>query len=243
MNGLDLEISIENLARKVKKESTLLLRLGDQTIGKTEWAFDDFSFPRDRGEPNPHLWPNVAYAMRYAEIVRDTLSKMDPANAAYYGKNAETYLSKLRSLDKAIFQTVKTIPEQNRKLLTYHNSFAYFAKRYGMTVIGAVQPSDFRTPSAKEMARIIDQIKAEKIPAIFGSEVFPSNIINQIGRETKVRWVETLRDDDLPGRSEEPIHSYIGMMKIDVQTMAKALGGSPAAINSVDPSDVVQCAK
>ena len=70
---------------------------------------------------------------------------------------------------------VQTIPEENRKLLTYHDSWAYFARHYGMTVIGAVQPSDFSEPSPREVAELIDQIKARAVPAVFGSEVFPSD--------------------------------------------------------------------
>src|SRR5207248_1118520 len=72
------------------------------------------------------------------------------------------------------------IPEQNRKLLTYHDSYAYFARRYGMTVLAAVQPSDFTEPSPREVADLIDQVKREQVPAIFGSEVFPSKVLEQI---------------------------------------------------------------
>jgi ABC-type Zn uptake system ZnuABC Zn-binding protein ZnuA len=142
------------------------------------------------------------------------------------------------ALDQAVAAAVATIPPQNRKLLTYHDSFAYFAPRYGMTVIGAIEPASFSEPSPREVARVIRQLKQAKVPAIFGSEVFPSKVLNQIGREAGVKFVETLRDDDLPGTPGSPEHSYSGMMLEDVRTMVTALGGNPQALQGVDPADI-----
>jgi manganese/iron transport system substrate-binding protein len=129
----------------------------------------------------------------------------------------------------------QTIPASNRKLLTYHDSFAYFAPRYGMSVIGAIQPSDFSEPSPREVAALIDQIRAEGVPAIFGSEVFPSRVLEQIGREAGVRYYDELRDDDLPGDDRAPEHTYFGMLKFDVQLMTEALGGDASSLETFDP--------
>lgn len=238
MNGLHLEIPTEKLALKVKKPATRILKLGDNTITRAEWRFD-FSFPEEEGHPNPHLWPNIPHAMRYAELVRDALIELDPANADYYRDNAARFLAQLEKLDDAIFACVKTIPEKNRKLVTYHDSFAYFAPRYGMTVIGAIQPSDFSEPTPREVARIIDQLRREKVPAIFGSEVFPSKIVNQIGREAGARVIDTLRDDDLPGEADDPEHSFAGMMKQNLIILTSALGGDPSCMDGVDARNVV----
>jgi ABC-type Zn uptake system ZnuABC Zn-binding protein ZnuA len=131
----------------------------------------------------------------------------------------------------------QTIPEKNRKLLTYHDSFAYFAPRYGFTVVGAIQPADFAEPSAQDVAQLIDQLKAEQVPAIFGSEVYPSRVLQQIGRETGVRYVDTLRDDDMPGAPDAPEHTYYGMLREDVQSMTEALGGNPALLDPFEPSN------
>ena len=118
--------------------------------------------------------------MKFANLTRDKLMEIDPANADYYRENTDRYITKLKQLDEGIMQAVKSVPEQNRKLLTYHDSWAYFASRYGMVVIGAVQPSDFGQPTPREVANLISQIKAENVPAIFGSEVFPTEIIDQM---------------------------------------------------------------
>ena len=239
LNGLNLETPTEKLAKARAKKGSKILKLGDNTITKKDWIFD-FSFPEDKGDPNPHLWMNVAYAMKYAELVRDKLIEINPENSAYYKKNASKFLQRLNQLDKAIFTAVKTIPEKNRKLLTYHDSWAYFAKRYGMTVIGAIQPSDFAEPSPKDIAAIIDQLRSEEVPAIFGSEVYPSKVEEQIAREAKIKHITTLRDDDLPGKPGSKEHTYIGMMLENMRNMMPALGGRTDAFTPIDPSNIIE---
>lgn len=237
VNGLKLEEPTIKLATANKKADAQIVELGPLTIGPDDYVYD-FSFPKEAGSPNPHLWMNPIHALRYAEIARDTLSKRDPANADYYAKNYDAFKLRIEALDKAIKNTVDSIPEKNRRLLTYHDSFAYFAPRYGMTVIGAIQPSDSAEPSAKEVAEIIKQLKAENVPAIFGSEVFPSPVLDQIGKEAGVQFVDTLRDDDLPGKPGDATHSYIGLLVEDVKVMAKALGGKPELMDGIDTANV-----
>ena len=237
VNGLKLEEPTVRLAEKNKKPGSEIIQLGEQTLTPDQYIYD-FSFPKENGNPNPHLWMNPMNALRYAEIARDNLARRDPANADYYRKNYEAFEARIEAVDKAIKDTIATIPEANRKLLTYHDSFAYFAPRYGMTVIGAIQPSDFAEPSAQDVAALIKQVKAEKVPAIFGSEVFPSPVLDQIAKEAGAQYVDTLRDDDLPGQPGQANHSYFGIIVEDVVTMAKALGGNPAPIATFDTSNV-----
>jgi ABC-type Zn uptake system ZnuABC Zn-binding protein ZnuA len=237
LNGLHLEAPTMGLVAANKKKAAVVVQLADQTISRKEWVFD-FSFPEDKGDPNPHLWLNVAHAAKYAELVREALVQADPANKAAYDANAAAYLAELKQLDEAIMATMKTVPEKNRKLVTYHDSWAYFCPRYGCKVIGAVQPSDFAQPTPQDMVALIKQLKAEAVPAIFGSEVFPSKVLDQIGREAKVQFIDTLRDDDLPGELDDPRHTYVGMMKENVETMARVLGGDPSALKGIDPRNV-----
>lgn len=237
VNGLKLEEPTVKLAEANKKAATEIIALGEQTITPDQYAYD-FSFPKEGGSPNPHLWTNPIYALRYAEIVRDSLVKRDAANADYYTKNYDAYKVRIEALDQAIKQTIGSIPQQNRKLLTYHDSFAYFAPRYGMTIVGAIQPADFSEPSAQEIARLITQLKQEKVPAIFGSEVFPSPILDQIAKEAGTKYVDQLRDDDLPGKPGEAKHSYLGLMAEDIRIMAQSLGGKPELIADFDTSNI-----
>jgi len=229
INGLGLETSTVKLADKVKKKSTAIVSLGDTAIPRSERVFEF-------GHINPHAWPNIALAMRYAEVARDALIKLDPARRDSYIANTATYLEKLRKLDTATFECVKSIPEKNRKLVTYHDSFAYFAPRYGMKIIAAIQPSDFSEPSPREIIRIIEQLKKEKVPAIFGSEVFPSKILEQIARETGVKFIDQLSDDELPA---PPKNSFIGMMAVNMAVMTEALGGQPTCVANVDATNLL----
>lgn len=239
VNGLALEGHTIELAQANLKPGARILELGSNTITRDEWVFD-FSFPEEYGDPNPHVWMNPLHAVTYAELVRDALVEMDAPNADYYRQNTERFRTRVDALDKAIVATVATIPEENRKLLTYHDSFAYFASRYGFQVIGAIQPSDFAEPSPREVAALVDQIRENSIPAIFGSEVFPSTVLEQIGRETGVRYYDTLRDDDPPGEPGSPENTYVGMLQYDVQQMAMALGGNSAPVDGLDPSNTYQ---
>lgn len=236
VNGLNLELPTLELAEANLKEGAEIVLLGDQTITPDQWAFD-FSFPEQAGDPNPHLWTNVPYAKRYAEIVAATLSERDPANAEYYAENLDRFSAVLDRLDAAIVEAIQTIPEQNRKLLTYHDSWAYFAPHVGMTVIGAAQPSDFSEPSPREVARLIEQIKAEGVPAVFGSEVFPSDVLEQIAKEAGAAYVDQLRDDDPPGDPNAPEHTYVGMMLRNMELMVPALGGNVEALAGIEPFD------
>lgn len=236
-NGLKLEEPTLMLAEANLKPGAAIVLLGDQTITPDQYVYD-FSFPKEAGSPNPHLWPNPAFALRYAEIMRDTLVERDPANAAYYQANYDAFAERIGALEEAIRATIATIPEQNRKLLTYHDSWAYFAPVYGMDVIGAIQPADFAEPSARDVAEIIEQLRAEQVPAIFGSEVFPSPILEQIARETGVSYIDDLRDDDLPGAPGEAQHSYLGLMAANLRVMAEALGGDPSIMEQFDVTNV-----
>ena len=237
LNGLFLEEPTLEMAQANRKPGAAIISLGERTINPEQWQFD-FSFPEAGGHPNPHLWPDPMLALRYAEIVRDELAERDAANAAYYGANYEAFAARIAALDAAIRAGVATVPPGNRKLLTYHDSWAYFAQRYGLTVIGAVQPSDFSEPSAREVAGLIRQIREEGIPAVFGSEVFPSDVMQTIAAEAGAAYVDELSDDDLPGGPGGAQHSYLGLAVSNMRIMLPALGGDASALDDVDVSPV-----
>ena len=239
LNGLFLEEPTLEMARSNKAPDAIILSLGDGTIGREEWRFD-FSFPESGGHPNPHLWPNPLLALKYAELVRDQLVATDPDNAGYYNTNLEEFRQRIESLDQSIREAVATVPAGNRKLFTYHDSWAYFAQRYGMEVVGAAQPADFSEPSAREVARLIDQIEEQRIPSIFGSEIFPSDVLETIAAESGATYVDQLRDDDLPGGPGDARHSYLGLMLQNMEIMIPALGGNVDALADFDPSPVFQ---
>lgn len=237
INGLDLETSAMRMAEANLKDGGEIILLGELVIDPEDYVYD-FSFPEEAGSPNPHLWTDPLFALEYAEIVLDKLTARDPDNADAYKANYDEFAVRIHALDAAIQATTASIPPENRKLYTYHDSFAYFAPRYGYTVLGAIQPADFSEPSGQEVAALIDQLRAGGVPAIFGSEVFPSPVVDQIGREAGVQFVSTLSDDDLPGDPGDPEHSYINMMVENLKTMADALGGDPSLMDGLETGNV-----
>ena len=242
VNGLSLEEPTAELARDNLKEGAEIVALGDKVLPEEEWIYD-FSFPKAGGKPNPHLWTNPPYALAYAGVVRDTLSKRDPDHADEYSANYGRFAATVDDLDRAMREAFATIPPEGRKLLTYHDAYAYFARNYGWEIVGAIQLSDFEDPSPRDVAGLIDQVKVEGVPAIFGSEVFPSPVLEQIGRESGARYVDVLRDDDLPGNPGDEEHSWLGLMRFDYRTITEALGGDASALESlVVPSTVADMA-
>jgi ABC-type Zn uptake system ZnuABC Zn-binding protein ZnuA len=209
-----------------------IIQMGDLTVGPSEYAFD-FTFPKAKGDPNPHLWMNPLYAKRWSEIVRDVMSRRDPARASYYRDNQARFAAVIDRLDAAVADAVNSIPEDQKKLLTYPDSYAYFSRRYGIPIIGAVQPSDFSEPSPREIQDLIAQVKVNHVPAIFGSEVFPSTVLEQVAREAGAKYIDKLRDDELPREPGAPNHTYVGLIVEDVTTMVGALGGDASSMHSV----------
>ena len=238
INGLVLEEPTKELAVANLKDGAIICAIGAKFLTESQYIYD-FSFPKEGGKPNPHLWTNPPMAKQYAEVVRDVLVRLSPKYASIFNDNFKTFAAKIDALDAAMTTATATIPEAQRKLVTYHDAYAYFAVHYGFTVVGALQPSSFSEPTPKEIANLINQIKAEGVTAIFGSEVFPSPVLEQIGAETKVRYIDILRDDDLIGKPGDIEHSWLGLMRFDFATIVEALGGNASALKTLDVSDVV----
>jgi ABC-type Zn uptake system ZnuABC Zn-binding protein ZnuA len=239
INGLVLEEPTKDLALANLKNGAIICELGTEILPESDYIYD-FSFPKEGGKPNPHLWTNPPMAKQYAQVVHDVLVRRDPANAATYESNLAAFVAKVDALDAAMVTATARVPEAQRKLLTYHDAYAYFAVHYGYTVIGAIQPSSFDEPTPKEIANLITQVRESGVKAVFGSEVFPSPIMEQIGAETGVRYVDVLRDDDLIGEPGDAEHSWLGLMRFNYVTMVEALGGDASALKTLDVSDVAK---
>jgi len=237
LNGLALEEPTKRLALANLGGAAELCELGTTVLPEDEYRYD-FSFPRDGGKPNPHLWTNPPMALEYAELVRDVLTARRPDDAAVFDANLTAFAAQIAALDVAVRTATASIPADRRLLLTYHDAYAYFADEYGWTVVGAVQPSSFAEPTPREVAALIDQIATSGVTAVFGSEVFPSPVLEQIAAESGAVYVDDLRDDDLPGAPGDPDHSWIALMQFDVVTIVEALGGDATALRSLDVTPV-----
>jgi len=176
-----------------------------------------------KGDPDPHLWMDPVYAVTYVENIRDSLSEFDPENAEYYKQNAENYIKQLEELDAWIKSKVAEIPEQNRKLVTTHDAYAYFGKRYGFKVIGSIWGITTEDePSAKEIAALIDKINSEKVQAVFFETTINPKLMERVAAEANVKLGKPLYGDSL-GIEGSSADTYIGMVKTNVESIVEAL--------------------
>ena len=233
INGLKLEDPTLAMAEANMADGAELVELGTVALPEEDYIFD-FSFPEEDGKPNPHLWTDPTYAIVYADIVREVLSERDPECADQMQENFESFAAQAEELAEAVRLDQETVPAGGLKLVTYHDAYAYFAENFGWQVVGAVQPSDFADPTPSEVVTLIEQIRTEGVPTIFGSEVFPSNVLEEVGNETGVRYEQSLRDDDLPGAPGEESHSWLGLMQYNFATMIEGLGGDAPNVRAVD---------
>lgn len=233
INGLKLEDPTLAMAEANMRDDAELVELGTIALPEEDYIFD-FSFPEEEGKPNPHLWTDPTYAIEYAEIVREVLSERDPECADQMQENFDAFAAQANELADAVRADQQTVPEGGLKLVTYHDAYAYFADNFGWDVVGAVQPSDFADPTPSEVVTLIEQIRAEGVPTIFGSEVFPSDVLEEVGNETGVRYEQSLRDDDLPGEPGDDDHSWLGLMQYNFATMIEGLGGEAPNVRAVD---------
>ena len=238
INGLQLEEPTKELANSNLAEGVPLVEIGDLTIDPDQYRYD-FSFPESEGKPNPHLWTDPTLVKVYADIILDTMIEVDPDSEDVYTENHAAFTALVDEFDVAVRASLDTVPEENRKLVTYHDAYAYFAETYGWTVVGAIQPADFGEPTPSEVVELIQQIEAEGVPAIFGSEVFPSPVLEQVANETGAEYIDDLRDDDLPGEPGDAEHSWLGLMKFNFVTMTEALGGDASALEPFEVRNVV----
>ena len=238
INGLKLEDPTLDLAKSNLKDGAQIIELGTLSLPEEDWIFD-FSFPKEEGKPNPHLWTDPTYAVIYAQEIRDVFSAADPKNADAYAKNADAFIVQANALADALRKDQSTVPNGNLKLVTYHDAYAYFAKNFGWTVVGAIQPQNFSDPTPQEVAKLIEQVKAQGVQVIFGSEVFPSKVLEEIGAEAGVRYEASLRDDDLPGAPGEAEHSWLGLMRYNFATMISGLGGTTTNLDAVNVTPAV----
>jgi zinc/manganese transport system substrate-binding protein len=172
---------------------------------------------------DPHAWQSVGNAKIYAGNIRDALAAADSANAGQYRTNAEAYLTKLDALDREVRETIAKLPLDRRKVISTHSAFGYFAAAYGIAFIAPLGVSTESEPSARDIARIITQIKQAKIPAVFLENVTDPRLMQRISAETGAKVGGTLYSDGLTGeKGDAP--TYIDMVRHNIKALTRALG-------------------
>lgn len=172
---------------------------------------------------DPHLWLDPNNVITYVENIRESLTHFDPDGAQVYQSNADAYEDQLKELDAWIEERVAQVAPERRVLVTNHEALGYFAERYGFTVVGAIVPSfsSSASTSAQQMAALIEQIRAQGVPAIFLDAADNPALAQQIAAETGIKVVTDLHLESLT--DGPPAATYIDMMKHNVTKMVEAL--------------------
>jgi zinc/manganese transport system substrate-binding protein len=211
LNGLGLEGSTERFMSTAAKGAKAVVA----SAGITPLRLG--------GELDPHAWQNVANAKVYVANIRDALITVDPADKAVFETNAAAYLRRLDQLDADVRAAIATIPAERRKLITTHDAFGYFGTAYGVEFLAPHGVSTEAEASARDVARIITQIRAQKIPAVFLENVSDPRLLQRIASESGARVGGTLYSDALTG-PDGPAPTYIDMMHHNVKQLVTALG-------------------
>ena len=222
VNGLKFEGWLTRLVKSSGTKATV----ATATTGITPLKMAD-DHGHGHGGEDPHAWQSVANARLYVGNVRDALIAADPAGKATYEANAAAYQTKLDALEAEIKAAVARIPADRRKAITSHDAFGYFVKAYGIAFIAPQGVSTEAEASAKDVARIIRQIKAQKVPAVFLENITNPRLAEQIARESGAKIGGRLYSDALSA-ADGPAGTYIAMMKHNISQIEKALVAGPA---------------
>ena len=210
-NGLGLEAWLHDLLQSAGNEEQTVV-----TLSEGLKPIDD----DEHAQGNPHFWLDVANTEHYVKEIRDTLVEVDPKGAKEYRRNAEVYLERLETLDDYIREQTVSIPEERRKLVTFHDAFPYFAQAYGFDLVGVILQNPDAEPSSREVADVVRKVEEERVPAIFTEPQFNAGLADTIAQEARVEVYELYTDTLV---KDEAGNTYEAMMRTNTDRIVEAL--------------------
>jgi len=210
VNGLGLEGWLPRLVQSSGSKATIVTASAGIAPLKLGSAAD------------PHAWQSVPNAKVYVTDIANALAAADPDDADFFRAQAKAYLEKLETLDREVREAVAKIPPERRKVISTHDAFGYFAAEYGIRFIAPLGVSTETEPSARDIAAIIGQIKAARIPAVFLENISDDRLIRRIAAETGAKVGGTLISDGLTGE-KGPAPTYIDMVRHNIKALTSAL--------------------
>ena len=210
VNGLGLEGWLPRLVQSSGSKATIVTASAGIAPLKLGSAAD------------PHAWQSVPNAKVYVTDIANALAAADPDDAEFFRAQAKAYLEKLETLDREVREAVAKIPPDRRKVISTHDAFGYFAAEYGIRFIAPLGVSTETEPSARDIAAIIGQIKAARIPAVFLENISDDRLIRRIAAETGAKVGGTLISDGLTGE-KGPAPTYIDMVRHNIKALTSAL--------------------
>jgi manganese/iron transport system substrate-binding protein len=229
MNGLGLDEWLTGFVANVGAEGVPLVELAEDLPG-VEYLeggnhHDDEGHEgeHDAGDDhayNPHLWMNVAYAQAYVERIADELSAVDPAGEADYRANAAAYTTQLEDLDGWVRDQLAGLPAQNRRVVSFHDAFPYFAAAYDLEIVGVLVEVPGRDPSAGEVARVITAIRDSGVRLILAEAQFSDQLAQAVADETEAEVIRELYTDSL---GDPPADTFVGAMRWNVEQIVQVI--------------------
>ena len=214
-NGMNLERWFEQFFENVSGVPSLTISDGIEPIGIGEGPYS--------GKPNPHAWMAPSNALIYVENIRAALVKLDPANAETYNRNAAAYSEKIKALDAPLRQRLSAIPEAQRWLVTSEGAFSYLARDYGFkeAYLWPINADQQGTP--QQVRHVIDLVKANQVPVVFSESTVSDAPARQVAKETGAKYGGVLYVDSLSA-ADGPVPSYLKLLEVTVDTIAKGFG-------------------
>lgn len=217
LNGLGFEGWMNRLVRASGTRATLV-----ETANGTSAVAEARGRGPGRAAVDPHAWQNVTNARIYVAHIRDGLIAADPAGKAIYAARTDAYLARLDALESEVKAAIARIPADRRRIITSHDAFAHFETAYGLDFVAPQGVSTEAEASAGDVARIIRQIRKERIGAVFFENISDPRLIERIAQETGARIGERLYSDALSGPNG-PAATYIDMMRHNIRALSTAL--------------------
>ena len=213
-NGLNLERWFERFFRNLRNVPSAVLSEGITPIGIEEGPYT--------GKPNPHAWMSLQNAVIYVENIRKALVRIDPVNEAAYNANAATYMAQFKAVEQKAMARLAQLPEAQRWLVTSEGAFPYFAQSLGLKelFLWAVNADQQGTP--KQVQKVIDAVRANKIPVVFSESTVSDKPMRQVAKETGARFGGVLYVDSLSD-PEGPVPNYLRLLEYDVETVVQGL--------------------
>jgi zinc/manganese transport system substrate-binding protein/manganese/iron transport system substrate-binding protein len=221
MNGLGLDEWLGAIARDSGSAATIV-ELGEDLDGVEYLAGDGHGGDEEHeGEAvNPHLWLDVRLGMRYVERIGESLAAIHPDDAAVFTSGTDAYLARLDTLDAWAREQLAGIPQADRRIVSFHEAFPYFAAAYDLEIVGTVIDAPGQDPSAGEIAALVDAIRASGAKAIFSEAQFSPDLVETVAAEAGVQVESNLYSDSI---GEPPADTYEGLIRWDVERVVAAL--------------------
>jgi manganese/iron transport system substrate-binding protein len=213
-NGLNLELWFERFFQNLRNVPSVVVSDGVEPMGIAEGPYT--------GKPNPHAWMSPTAVMTYIDNIRNGLAQYDPANAATYEANAEAYKAQITSVIEPIKAELSAIPEERRWLVTSEGAFSYLARDFGLRELYLWPINADQQGTPQQVRKVIDAVRANKIPVVFSESTVSPDPAMQVARETGAKYGGVLYVDSL-SEADGPVPTYLDMLRVTAETIAKGL--------------------